>query len=101
MKQVEELLIKAIEKIPKKEIALLFSGGIDSLALAYYLKKLNYNFTCYTVGLKGSPDVKVARELAKELYLKHEVKIIDEKKIPSHLKKIVNILNLWDGIEIL
>lgn len=94
---MEEHLIKAISKIPKsKKIGLLFSGGIDSLSLAYYLKKLNYNFTCYTVGTKTSKDVKYAKEVAKLLDLK--LKIIDVKKLP--LEKVVSIIKNTSPVQV-
>ena len=50
--KIEEILVKTLKKTPKKKIGILFSGGIDSLMLAVYLKKLKYNFTCYTSAYK-------------------------------------------------
>ncbi len=100
MKTVENLLKKSISKIPKQKVALLFSGGIDSLALALYLKKLNYDFTCYTVGTKYSKDIESSRKVAEELDLKHEIKIVDEKQIEKNLKKIVSILRSTSPIDV-
>ncbi|MBT6995133.1 diphthine--ammonia ligase [Candidatus Woesearchaeota archaeon] len=100
MKTVEKLLEKAISKIPKEKVGLLFSGGVDSLALAFYLKKLNYDFTCYTVGIKGSKDIKAAKKLASELKLKHEVRIIPKKEIPSYLAKVVPILRNTSPVDV-
>jgi diphthine-ammonia ligase len=100
MKTVENLLEKAILKIPKEKVALLFSGGVDSLALAFYLKKLNYDFTCYTVGVKDSKDIEAAKKLASELKLKHEVRIIPKKEIPSYLAKVVPILRNTSPIDV-
>jgi len=100
MKTVENLLEKAISKIPKQKVALLFSGGIDSLALAFYLKKLNYDFTCYTVGTKYSKDIESARKVAEELNLEHEIQIIDEKQIEKNLKKVVPILRSTSPIDV-
>jgi diphthine-ammonia ligase len=100
MKTVENLLEKAILKIPKQKVALLFSGGIDSLALAFYLKKLNYDFTCYTVGTKNSKDIESAIKVAEELNLKHEIKIIEEKQIEKYLKKVVPVLRSTSPIDV-
>ena len=85
-KQLEKHLVAAIKKIPKtKKIGLLFSGGVDSLAIAFYLKKLDYNFTCYTVALKdtNAEDLKYAKELAKELKFKLKTKEVNLKNIPK------------------
>jgi len=101
MKTVENLLEKAILRIPKnKKVGLLFSGGIDSLALAFYLKKLNYNFTCYTVGVEDSKDIEVAKKLASELQLKHKVKVFSVKEIEKTLKKVVPILRTTSPVDV-
>ncbi|MCD4759493.1 diphthine--ammonia ligase [archaeon] len=100
MKQVEQLLENAIKKIPKKKVGLLFSGGIDSLAIAFYLKKLNYNFTCYTIGTETSKDIEKAKEIAKALKLKHKVKIISPKEIQKHLEKIVPLLKTTSPVDV-
>ncbi|MBT3416672.1 diphthine--ammonia ligase [Candidatus Woesearchaeota archaeon] len=100
MKTVENLLEKAISKIPKQKVGLLFSGGIDSLALAFYLKKLDYDFTCYTVGTKKSKDIISATKVAEELNLKHEIKIIEEKEVEKYLKKVVPVLRSASPIDV-
>jgi len=101
MKTIENLLEKAILRIPKnKKIALLFSGGIDSLALAFYLKKLNYNFTCYTVGTKDSQDIIRAKEISSNLKLKHKIKIFSEDEIPKHLEKVISLLKTSSPIDV-
>ena len=100
MKTVEKLLEKAILKIPKKKVGLLFSGGVDSLALAFYLKKLNYDFTCYTVGIKNSKDIERAKEISNALNYKHKVKIISPSEIPKHLGKIVPLLKSTSPVDV-
>ena len=60
--------------------------------LAYYLKKLNYNFTCYTAAYENSEDLKYAKETAKLLNLKHKFKIVGLKQIPKYLEKIVPLV---------
>jgi len=95
-KNIEELLINAIKKrVPNKKFGLLFSGGIDSVILAYYLKKLNYDFTCYTAALKYTPepeDLKYAKKVAKALNLNLKYKTIPINKIPDYLKKVVPLI---------
>ncbi|MBT3690671.1 diphthine--ammonia ligase [Candidatus Woesearchaeota archaeon] len=98
--QIENLLIKEIKKLPRnKKIGLFFSGGIDSLVLAHYLKKLNYNFTCYTAAYnKQSEDLKYAKEITKKLNLKLKYKIV--KKIPKYLEKIVPLLKSTNPVQV-
>ena len=99
---IRKILIEEIKRIPKnKKIGLFFSGGIDSLVLANYLKKLNYNFTCYTVAFdKNSEDLKIAKEIAKELDLNLKYIVINQKNIPNYLKKIVSLLKTTNPIQV-
>ncbi len=94
LEKVRGLIIKEIKTIPKNNIGLFFSGGIDSLVLAYYLKKLGYNFTCYTTALnEEAEDLKCAKEVARYLNLELKYKTISIEKIPKYLEKIVPLLN--------
>jgi diphthine-ammonia ligase len=99
--KIEKLLVKTLKKTPKKRIGILFSGGIDSLMLAVYLKKLNYNFTCYTSAYKeDSQDLIFAKEIAKELNLNLKYKILKLEKIPKYLEKIVPIIQQTNPINV-
>jgi len=61
-----QALRAAIQKrvIDKDHVGVIFSGGIDSLLIAYEIQKLGVPFTCYTAGRKGAPDLEWAKKLA-------------------------------------
>ena len=99
--RTESLLIEAIKEVaPKEHFGLLFSGGIDSLMLAFYLKKLGYNFTCYTASLKDNKELEYTKEVAKSLNLNLKHKIIETKEIPKHLKKIIPELKQTNPVNV-
>ena len=85
-----KFLKNSLSKLPKKNLALAFSGGIDSSLLAKLMKNLGINFTAYTIGAKDSHDLIQAEKSAKELKLKLQKIIINEgefnEAIPIELK---------------
>ncbi len=97
----EELKIKLInaikKRIPNKKVGLLFSGGIDSTVIAFLLKELKVDFTCY-IGvldektMSKSEDLIYAERIAKEWDLKLKVVKIPVKEIDKHLKTIVPLI---------
>ncbi|MFP4112006.1 MAG: diphthine--ammonia ligase [Candidatus Woesearchaeota archaeon] len=97
-KDVEELLIKAIKKrIPEKKFGILFSGGIDSVFIAFILKKLGYDFTCYTAALddpslKEPKDIYYAKKAAKLIGLDLKIKKITLDEMEKTIKKVIPII---------
>ena len=63
-----------------------FSGGIDSALIAYYLKKLEVDFSLITVAIKGSTEVKIAERVAKLLGLRAKVTLFN----PADVEKIID-----------
>lgn len=69
LKELESVFTEAIKKRGKNNIAVLFSGGVDSTFIAFLLKKFHFDPLCICVGLKDSPDILVAKKAAEELNL--------------------------------
>jgi len=96
--KVSILLKAAIKKrIPKRKFGLLFSGGIDSTIIAFILKKLKCNFTCYTAvlddpKLKTPQDLVYAKKVAKDLDLSLKIIKVKLKDVNTHLKTIVPLI---------
>jgi len=95
--KTKELLNQAmLRRIPQRKFGVLFSGGLDSVYIAYWLKKHNYNFTCYTAALdtdKTQPsDLTYALKIAKELGLNIKVKKVKVQEIHNYLKKVVPLI---------
>lgn len=96
-------LIKKLELAVKKRISsektgILFSGGIDSLVLAFIMKKLGKDFKLYTAGTKNSEDVKWAKETAK--WLNVDLTIIEKEDIVDDVKKIIKIIETDNFVKV-
>ncbi len=95
--KTKELLDSAIQKrIPEKQVALLFSGGIDSTFIAKTLKEKGVDFTAYTAVLDTEhaepADLAPAIKVAEELKLNHKIIKIKQEEIPQYLKHIVPLI---------
>lgn len=92
--KVAELLTTAITKrIPDQKVALLYSGGIDSLAIAYVLKKLEIPFTCYTASVDDTAkDVAWAKETAHYFGFDHKTAYVKLDDVPRYLKILVPLI---------
>lgn len=93
MEKIKFLLEKAVDKrlMSDRPIGCLLSGGLDSsLVTSIVVRKLGErdikpeNINTFSIGLKGSPDLKYARTVAEHLGTKHhEVLMTIEEMIES------------------
>jgi diphthine-ammonia ligase len=93
-KTIQELIETAIKKRAEssKNFGVLLSGGVDSSFIAFILKKQGYKFTCFSVGTKGSKDLKAAKEVASKLKLKLVSKEFDLKLAEKTIGKTAKLL---------
>ena len=100
---VRDLKDKIIESIKKNGInncGVLFSGGIDSTLIALILKKLNFDFRCYVVGMENAQDLEWAEKVAKELDFKLEKKILSLDELEIIVKAVTKLLNEADVMKV-
>lgn len=79
------------------KIGLLFSGGIDSTLIAFILKNLGVDFTCFSVGFhdgaaKLPEDIVESERVAKRLGFKHEKILFNLEEVEEVFKKTAKIL---------
>lgn len=69
------LLSQAVRKrmMSDVEVGTFLSGGIDSSIVTALAAKENPNIKAFTVGMKGSPDVEMARKVAAHVGVEHIV----------------------------
>jgi asparagine synthase (glutamine-hydrolysing) len=75
-----------------KKIGIVFSGGIDSVIVAYLAKQMAPEVICYTSGIKDSSDILNSLDIAEKLDLKLEVEQMTEGDVENTIPKIINII---------
>lgn len=86
-KLMQEIIIR---EIPERDVALLLSGGVDSVSVGFTLEDLKYNIHSYTFRLEGteSRDSKSAKYVAKERGWDHTIIEIPRGNIKEDMIKL-------------
>ncbi len=98
--KVEGVLKNSILSRTTLRNGVLFSGGIDSTLIAFFLKKFRANLVCYTVGFEDSPDLNMALRVADELGFRIKYRIVDDDTLLKTITKVVNVLNSHDKMRV-
>ena len=88
---IDELLIDQIkQQTLDKDVAVLLSGGVDSLSVAFAAKRLGLNITAYTFHLKGqsSYDADKAVEVSKLFDWNYQVVEVPTENLEEDFKKL-------------
>lgn len=75
-----------------KKIGIIFSGGIDSVLVAYIASKMVPEVVCYTCGVKGSNDIASARQIAEKLGLELKVNELDHDAVEKLIPEVINVI---------
>ncbi len=101
---LKEKIVNAVKKRTQnlEHFGILFSGGVDSSLIALICKKLNLDFTCYSIGLENSKDVEAAKKVA-DFYnfdLKYKIFTLEEfeKIIKNTIKILKNSEIVWVSV---
>ena len=73
-------------------IGIIFSGGIDSVIIAWLAKKMVREVICYTGGVQGSSDIAFARRIAKRLGLKLKVNELTHEEVEEMIPDVINTI---------
>ena len=84
------MFTESVRNTCQGEVAILFSGGIDSTAIATVAKQFTTPLLI-TAGVEGSSDLEAARKIAAELGLPHKAVVLTEPEIISVYKKCFKI----------
>jgi asparagine synthase (glutamine-hydrolysing) len=90
----EKILLAAMKKRTQDfdRIGIIFSGGIDSVIIAWLAKKMVREVICYTGGIKGSSDIIFARQIAKKLKLKLRVNELTNDEVEQMIPDIIHTI---------
>jgi asparagine synthase (glutamine-hydrolysing) len=88
--KLADLFVEAVKNTCQGEVAILFSGGLDSAAIATVAKRFTTPLLV-TAGVQGSQDLEAAKKIAAELDLPHKEVVLSEEEIIKVYKKCYKI----------
>lgn len=84
---IRESIAKRLENWD--HVGIIFSGGIDSVLIAYLAKELGLSFGCYTAGKKGAIDIEWARKVADRFKFPLMVKELSDEEIEELIPQVI------------
>jgi asparagine synthase (glutamine-hydrolysing) len=92
--EYEKLLVSSMKKRAQDfdRVGIIFSGGIDSVIIAWLAKKMVREVICYTGGVQGSSDIAFARKIAKKLNLKLRVNELTYQEVEKMIPEVINTI---------
>jgi len=99
---VKKVFTQAVHKrmLSERPIGCLLSGGLDSSLVASIvqteLKNQGKCLNTYSIGFKGSPDLRAAKIVADHIGSNHHEVLMDMKEIQKKLPEIIQHLETWD-----
>ncbi|MDP9287210.1 MAG: asparagine synthetase B [Thermoproteota archaeon] len=90
----EKALLASMKKRTQdfNRVGIIFSGGIDSVIIAWLAKKMVKEVICYTGGVHGSSDIVFARQIAKKLDLKLRVNELTNDEVEQLIPEIIDTI---------
>jgi len=87
-----------------RKVGVLLSGGVDSCLIAKLVHDvasgLGMEVIAYTAGLPDSPDVNFAREFARELGIKHKMKMLSIDRVEEYIPKVIEAIEDSDFVQV-
>ena len=83
-----------------KDIAVAFSGGLDSSVVAFLAKKCGVNVHLVHVSLPNQSETEVAKRTADELNLPLEVNMFDAKDVEETVPLVIRIVEDPDPVKV-
>ncbi|HEX6561898.1 MAG TPA: asparagine synthase (glutamine-hydrolyzing) [Nitrososphaera sp.] len=90
----EDTLVAAMKKRTQDvdRIGIIFSGGIDSVLVAYLASKMVPKVICYTCGVEGSSDLEFARQIADTLGLELRANELSQDRVEQLVPEIIRVI---------
>ena len=96
---LRDLLEKSVIKCCEKEVACVYSSGIDSAVITFLASKY-CKVNAYTVGAKGSEDIKFSAKSREDASFKINLIEIDELIVEKILPDLVRIVGVPDPLKV-
>ena len=98
IKNIRKLLYDSVNKrtITDRPIGCLLSGGLDSSIIASIMSKSVPNLKTFSIGLKGSPDLHHAQNVAEFLNTNHTNVLVTEKQMLDMIENTIYQIESYD-----
>ena len=100
LQQIRERLVTAVKKrvvgTTDRPVACLLSGGLDSSLVTSIVSRYVPNLETYSIGLKGSEDLKYAKKVAEFLKTKHTEIIVEEDDFFNAIHEVIYKIESFD-----
>ncbi len=96
--KIKALLTDSLSYEVPEDLALAFSGGIDSALVAQAARENGLGPELITVGMKGQAELKHANEISKHLHLDITLKELSQSEILDALPTVVRTVESYDPI---
>jgi len=87
-----------------RKLGVLLSGGVDSCLIAKLVcdvaSSLGTDVIAYTAGLPDSPDLKSAQEFARELDIRHNMKILTTHEVQQYIPRVIEAIEDSDFVQV-
>jgi asparagine synthase (glutamine-hydrolysing) len=100
-KQLQVLLEQSVQRRVNgvKEVAVAFSGGLDSSVVAFLAGKCGVKVSLLHVSLENQPETEEAMKAAEELDLPLQVDLFKDSDVEAILPKVVDLIEEPDPIK--
>ncbi|HEY7507766.1 MAG TPA: asparagine synthase (glutamine-hydrolyzing) [Nitrososphaera sp.] len=90
----EKAFLASMEKRTEdvQRMGIIFSGGIDSVLVAYLASRMVPEVECYTCGVEGSSDLEFAKQIARRLGLSLKANELSEKRVEQLVPEIIRVI---------
>ncbi len=98
---LQTLLMESVKRRvqDQKEVAVAFSGGIDSSLIAFMAKKCGVKVQLLHVSLENQPETEEAIEAAEALDLPMEISLFKDSDVEAALPKVVELIEEADPVK--
>ncbi len=90
---LKEKIYHSLRKLPRKRVAVSFSGGVDSSVIAKMCKDIGKDVELYTVSFDSESDIKTAKKAANELGLPIIYLSVGLDELECTLKKVLSMIS--------
>lgn len=99
--KLQKLLESSVQKRVSgiREVAVAFSGGLDSSVIAFLLSKYNLKVHLFHVSLKDRAETEEAKRAAEDLKLPLHIHLFEESDVEKVLSKVVELSEEADPVK--